>query len=145
MKTTVASKNIPFPDAGTQEDRGERPHGSTEDSRPSWVQHCEKENVDWKHALGHFAATHLMKYGTVAQIGSGTTFTVLMDHIIERQTEQKDPLDLIILTTNLQVMEKGRDAQKEHPELFNTMQIILTGGAFQLSLHSLVGLLLLQR
>jgi DeoR/GlpR family transcriptional regulator of sugar metabolism len=106
---------------------------------PAWVQMSSEVAVDWKQALARHAATHLLNYGNAVQIGSGTTFNFLMDQIVDRQKHKRQPLDLIILTTNLQVLEKGRDARHADPEIFNDMQIILTGGSLQLSLHSLAG------
>jgi len=107
----------------------------------SWVQHWTNEHKDLKHALAHHAATHLIDYGAVIQVGSGTTLNYFMEQVVELQKVNNTPLDLMILTTNLQVMGIGRDAKKDpqHKGIFDTMQIILTGGALQLSLHSLVG------
>jgi DeoR/GlpR family transcriptional regulator of sugar metabolism len=106
---------------------------------PAWVTRCSTFAPEWKRIIAGYAATHLMKYGDVAQMGSGTSFNSLMDKIIERACETGEVLDLIILTSNLQVLAKGREAQLKYPHLFSTMQIILTGGAFQTSLDSLTG------
>jgi DeoR/GlpR family transcriptional regulator of sugar metabolism len=106
---------------------------------PAWVQRCSEVAIDWKQAIASHAATHLLRYGIAIQIGSGTTFSRLMDEIVAMQKRKSEPLDLVILTTNLQVLEKGRDARHADPEIFNDMQIILTGGSLQLSLHSLAG------
>ena len=105
----------------------------------AWVMESSRLAPEWKHALAHHAATHLIQYGDVIQLGSGTTFNCLMDKIIERQVRSKKAFDLIILTTNLQVLAKGRDAQTMDPSIFGTMQIVLTGGALQTSLDSLTG------
>src|SRR5579872_1201681 len=109
------------------------------DKRATWFYEFSKVAIDWKTALARHAASHLIDYGTVLQMGPGTTLNFLMDRIVRRQKQEKKALDLEILTTNLQVLERGRDAQYEAPELFNTMQIILTGGFLQPSMHSLVG------
>ena len=106
---------------------------------PAWVQRCSELAFEWKQALAQHVATHLLGYGMAIQVGSGTTFNYLMDEIIAIQRHKREPLDLIILTTNLQVMEKGRDARHADPDIFHDSQIILTGGSLQLSLHSLAG------
>ena len=105
----------------------------------NWVQYTAEISQDCKRALAEYAATHLVNFGMVIQVGSGTTFNYLMDEVIERQKCQKQALNLMVLTTNLIVLEKGMAAQKEHPDIFNTMQLILTGGSPQLSLHSVSG------
>jgi DeoR/GlpR family transcriptional regulator of sugar metabolism len=106
---------------------------------PAWVTQCSQLAPKWKQALSHHAATHLIGYGDVIQLGSGTTFNSLMDKIIELQSKNKKAMDLIILTSNLQILAKGRDAQVSDPSIFGTMQIVLTGGALQVSLDSLTG------
>ena len=104
----------------------------------TWVKECNAKAVDLKKAMARFCANHLVEYGNRLQVGSGTTFNYLMDQLLERQQGDR-PLDLVLLTTNLTVMQKGRDARLDQGGLFNSMQIILTGGALQPSLHSLVG------
>jgi hypothetical protein len=104
----------------------------------AWVTECSQRKPKWKHALAHHTATHLIQYGDVIQLGSGTTFNSLMEKIIELQESRKKAYDLIILTTNLQVLAKGRDAQARDP-MFSATQIVLTGGALQVSLESLTG------
>jgi DeoR/GlpR family transcriptional regulator of sugar metabolism len=106
---------------------------------PAWVQRCSDLAINWKKALSVHSVTHLLRYGDAIQMGSGTTFSRLMDEIIDLQKRKREPLDLVILTTNLQVLEQGRDARQADPEIFHDMQIILTGGSLQLSLHSLAG------
>lgn len=113
--------------------------GSNQFVMGAWVTECSRLAPEWKHALAHHAATHLIGYGDVIQLGSGTTFNCLMDKIIERQVKSKKAFDLIVLTSNLQVLAKGRDAQTTNPSIFGTMQIVLTGGALQTSLDSLTG------
>jgi DeoR/GlpR family transcriptional regulator of sugar metabolism len=114
----------------------DRKHVSVE---PAWVKQCSTFAPEWKRAIAEYSAIHLIDYGDVIQLGSGTTFNAVMDRIIERQLDTKIALDLIILTSNLQVMAKGRDAQSKYQGIFGTMQIILTGGALQMSLDSLTG------
>src|SRR5437867_4468891 len=66
----------------------------------SWVQHWTGEHKDLKHALAHHAATHLIDYGAVIQVGSGTTLNYFMEQVVELQKVNHTPLDLMILTTN---------------------------------------------
>jgi DeoR/GlpR family transcriptional regulator of sugar metabolism len=106
---------------------------------PSWVDACSQRATEWKKAMAYHVATHLIKYGTVAQIGSGTTFSFLMDQIINVQVTNQESLDLVVMTNNLEIVEKGRDEKQRHPHLLGGMQIILTGGAVSTALHSLVG------
>jgi DeoR/GlpR family transcriptional regulator of sugar metabolism len=123
---------------------------------PTWVTYSSAVNPDLKRALAHYAAFHLIKYGNMLLIGSGTTLNSLMDEIIWRHILEKKAFDLIILTSNLQVMAKGRDAQlgtsrdaqlkitrgSDQPavtNLFSEMQTILTGGTLRSSLDSLTG------
>ncbi len=103
-----------------------------EKAPPSWVSEHTEMARDWKTAAAHHAAFHLIEYGDVIQIGSGTTLNVLMDEIIERQ-RKAPPLDLVILTSNLQVVAKNSRARGQR------MQIILTGGTLEPSLDSLTG------
>jgi len=95
--------------------------------------------VGWKRAIARHASTHLIEYGSAVQMGAGTTFSMLMDEIVAQQVQTKKSLDLIVMTTNLEVMAKGRDARMVHADLLQSMQIILTGGSLQSSLGALVG------
>lgn len=106
---------------------------------PAWVKNTSRRSPDWKRAIANYAAIHLIEYGDVIQVGSGTTFNALMDKIIERQLDTQEAFDLIVLTSNLQILAKGRDAQNRDQSLFGTMQIILTGGSLNMSLDSLTG------
>jgi DeoR/GlpR family transcriptional regulator of sugar metabolism len=123
---------------------------------PTWVTYSSDVQPKLKRALAHYAAFHLIKYGNMLLIGSGTTLNSLMDEIIGRHIQEKKAFDLIILTSNLQVMAKGRDAQlgmsrdaqsgrgksQNQPaatNLFSEMQTILTGGTLRSSLDSLTG------
>lgn len=62
-----------------------------------------------------------------------------MDELISAQAVRKSCLDLIILTSNLQVLAKGRNALYRDPSVFGNTQIILTGGMLLFSLDSLTG------
>jgi len=123
---------------------------------PTWVTYSSEVHRELKRALAHYAAFHLIRYGNMLLIGSGTTLNSLMDEIIGRHIQEKKAFDLIILTSNLQVMAKGRDAQlgmsRDAPlgrgksqnqpaatNLFSEMQTILTGGTLRSSLDSLTG------
>ena len=113
--------------------------GPESKSLGTWVKNCNGIQVEWKRAVARYCVSHLVKYGLRVQLGSGTTFTYIMDEIIHTQKRKRAALDLVLLTTNLTVLQKGRDAQLENADLFGSMQIILTGGALQPALHSLVG------
>lgn len=104
----------------------------------SWLQHAATVNVPSKRAISNHAATHLVSFGRVIQLGSGSTFVFLMEEIIQKQLREA-PLELVILTTSLEVFEKGLEAKEKRPTLFSSMQIILTGGVFYLPLRSFVG------
>jgi DeoR/GlpR family transcriptional regulator of sugar metabolism/ribosome-binding protein aMBF1 (putative translation factor) len=106
---------------------------------PTWVAQSTAMELEWKRAIARYAASHLIRYGDALQLGPGTTLNCLMDAIIDRQESQNSALDLIILTSNLQILAKGRNAHYKNSSIFETMQIILTGGALQTSLDSLVG------
>jgi DeoR/GlpR family transcriptional regulator of sugar metabolism len=105
---------------------------------PSWVTHNSEIGVEWKRAIARYAATHMIGYGDVLQLASGTTLNFLMEEIVETQANQHT-LDLIILTSNLQVLAKGRDTLYRNPSAFGNTQIILTGGMLSFALDSLVG------
>jgi DeoR/GlpR family transcriptional regulator of sugar metabolism len=110
-----------------------------ESRRATWNLTRSQFAIDWKRALGIHTATHFIKHGDVVQGGPGTTNVALMDAIVERQVTMKRGLDLIFMTTSLPVMAKGRDAKEKHVEILQGMQLILTGGAFQGPIDSLVG------
>jgi len=107
--------------------------------RATWVQTRSEVAIDWKRALGKYAATHFILHGDVVQGGPGTTNVEFMDAIVARQVATKRGLDLIFMTTSLPVMAKGRDAKEKHVDILQGMQLILTGGAFQGPIDSLVG------
>lgn len=105
----------------------------------SWVSSCSLLNMDLKRAVARHVAKNLVTYGAVIQLGSGTTLSALMTEIVQLQCELQRSLDLAVFTTNLQVLEIGRDAQLHNPNILASLQMILTGGVLQISLHSLVG------
>lgn len=109
--------------------------------KAGWLDHSALVATEWKEAIAIYAANHpeFIDYAAVIQLGSGSSFNKLMEKIVDRQRVQHRGLDLIILTNNLKVLEIGRDAQCEDAGVFSTMQIVLTGGSLQFSLHSLVG------
>jgi hypothetical protein len=114
-------------------------HGNSGDvNAPAWVLRCSNLAASEKRALARYAATHLISAGSVVQMASGTTLNCLMDEIIDVQ-DKTGPLDLLVITTNLQILAKGRDAYNSRPDIFGTMQIVLTGGTLHPSLDSLTG------
>lgn len=133
-RTTTCFGNGELPDEAISEARRGR-------IKAGWIDHWSGVATDWKEAIAIYAANHpeFIDYGTVIQLGSGTSFNKLMEKIVDRQKDQRRGLDLIILTTNLKVLEIGRDAQYQDAGVFSTMQMILTGGSLQFSLHSFVG------
>jgi DeoR/GlpR family transcriptional regulator of sugar metabolism len=140
IEETATPGRAPFFGTGDNGDRAvQEDAGPGRGIMPAWVQMCSGVAIDWKRAISQHVVLHFIKYGMAVQMGSGTTFNILMDEIVSLQKRKRQPLDLIILTTNLQVLEKGRDARNAHPEIFNDMQIILTGGSLHSSLHSLAG------
>lgn len=101
--------------------------------RPTWVAQHMVHRPEWKLAMARFVAHHFVNYADVIQVGSGTSLNVLMDAIIERQRTDNISLDLVVLTSNLQVVAKASQASDQQ------MQIILTGGTLQSSLDALAG------
>jgi DeoR/GlpR family transcriptional regulator of sugar metabolism len=106
---------------------------------PTWVLNCEKDAAQEKQAIAKFAVKEFIRYGSVIQIGSGTTFDVLIDSILNYQIKKPEALDLVIMTTNLSVLQRVRDALVDHIDVLGSTQVILTGGAVHKSLNSLVG------
>ena len=104
----------------------------------AWLAQSHQRAPDEKMGLARHAYRFFVRYGRALQIGSGTTFDPLMDEILRNQGAAEQALDLIILTTNMNVYNKGREIQKLHSSL-RDMQIVLTGGTFLSSLQSLVG------
>lgn len=131
-----SDNDLHVPDLSTRRDREDERLWATS---PSWVTHNSAVGVEWKKAIARYAATHIIGYGDVLQLASGTTLNYLMDEIIETQATRNTCLDLIILTSNLQVLAKGRDALYRNPSAFGNTQIILTGGMLSFALDSLVG------
>ena len=132
----------------------------------SWIQkHLGMAN-DEKQWLARYAASHLVGYGDVIFVDSGTSLTALMIEIIKRQAEG-EKLDLQVVTSNLQVIAMGRSmppaagsneddsgsvpsaaSSKDDEsgylgpgflEAFKATQIVLTGGHVNPSLDSLTG------
>ena len=56
---------------------------------PTWVTYSSEVHPDLKRALTHYAAFHLIEYGNMLLIGSGTTLNCLMDEIIGRRSGKK--------------------------------------------------------
>ena len=109
--------------------------------RASWVRERGEQETEWKTILSHYAATHFVRWhGMVLQLATGTQALFLMDAILRNQVDSNRTLDLSILTTSLDILEKGLEERSKHPDLFyDSMQINLTGGSFHSPTHSLVG------
>src|SRR5688572_30319364 len=120
------------------EDTATNPVGLGDSTVPAWLFRRISLAPQWKRALARYAATHLVKAGDVVQMASGTTLNCLMDELISLQ-HNTGALDLLVMTTNLQVLAKGRDAHNSRPDVFGSMQIVLTGGTLHPSLDSLTG------
>ena len=107
---------------------------------PSWIDERLKLARDVKKVLARYATTHLgADHGTVLQLASGTQAIYLINEVLEIQIETGKSLDLHVLTTNLRVMELVRSYKTQHPGLFDSLGVVLTGGVLHPSLHSLVG------
>jgi DeoR/GlpR family transcriptional regulator of sugar metabolism len=107
--------------------------------RPAWNDHHVKRQIIPKTVLARFVATHQVVFGQVIQMASGTTLTAVMEMLTERQIQSQQPLELIIMTTNLEIANIARDANLKNPAIFATQQVLLTGGELHPSLLSLVG------
>lgn len=105
----------------------------------SWVSYHSGLNVDYKRAISAYAVSHYLEFGQVIQLGSGTTLNALMSQITDYQRNMQKPLDLIILTTNLEIAQMGKEAAESDPKIFHSTQVIITGGILLPSLYSLVG------
>ena len=112
---------------------------STVASMSPWVERASQLNAAAKLGLAEHVARHLVEYGMVIYMGPGTTNNRLAERIFQRQIEDNDPLDLVILTNNLTIFATGSDRAREYPDLFSTTQIISTGGTYQQSINSVVG------
>lgn len=132
---TLNAKQTPPPKSKTDDRTGPQ----LASRRATWVQTRSEVAIEWKRAVSNYAATHLIKHGDVVQGGPGTTNVEFMEALVARQVATKRGLDLIFMTTSLPVMAKGRDAKEKHVEILQGMQLILTGGAFQGPIDSLVG------
>lgn len=105
----------------------------------SWISLSAQRAQEWKQAMGIFATTHYIHYGMTMQVGSGTTMNVLTDEIIARQRATRMPLDLNILTSNLQVLARVQEAKVSDPGGSGFTDVILAGGELNASLDCLVG------
>jgi DeoR/GlpR family transcriptional regulator of sugar metabolism len=99
----------------------------------TWVEQHSQIAVQWKKAIARYSGIHYVRYGDVVQIGSGTQMRMFIEAIQDRQRDQDRRLDLLVLTSNLEVVAKGRQPGK-YP-----MRIILTGGEMLESLYCLAG------
>lgn len=105
----------------------------------SWVSHHSDLQTRYKQAIARHVVTHFLDFGQVIQMGSGTTLNALMKEIIAFQKERQRPLDLTILTTNLEIVQMGKEAATSDPKIFGSTQVIITGGSLLASLNSLIG------
>lgn len=118
----------------------------------TWIEKRSKEAVDWKSALAQYGATHLVGHGDALYVGSGTTLSQIVFEIISRQASG-ELLDLLVITSNLQVIGMGREkpgveknsndreqeAQARFLKAFQATQIAVTGGVLNPSLDALTG------
>ncbi len=105
----------------------------------AWVASRSLIAKEPKRLLAAYAVKTWITFASMVQLGSGTTLNEVMHNIIATQRRDHARWDLTILTTNLDILEYGRDARAEDIRLFGGMQIQLTGGALQPSLDSLIG------
>src|SRR5205823_2056836 len=77
--------------------------------------------------------------GHIVQLAAGTTNMFIMDALIETQLKSNKGLDIVIMTTSLPIIAKGREAKERHVEQLQGMQLILTGGALHGPTDSLIG------
>ena len=113
------------------------------DRDPSpWVDYKIRRSEEEKRGLAAFCVRHMLQDvdgpALVVQLASGTTNTYVMDQMISALSEEDLALDLTVVTTNLTVMELGRDALR-HRKRVDSLQVIVTGGTTNWSLHSLLG------
>ena len=105
----------------------------------AWNDYHVKNQAGTKSVLANYVATHCVSFGQVIQMASGTTITAVMQKLIERQITTEMPLELVVMTTNLEIANMARAAILDHPAIFATQQVLLTGGELHPSLRSLVG------
>jgi len=74
----------------------------------TWIKKRSTEAVPSKTALAQFSATHFVGHGDIACIATGTQMSTLMWEIVSRQATEEH-LDLLIVTSNLQIVGMGRD------------------------------------
>ena len=105
----------------------------------TWIQKRSTLEVDEKHLLARYAAWHLVSHGQVLFLGTGSTLCALMREVIGRQV-QDVALDLLVVTSNLQIVGMGRASDKQEQDAdgdqeeasfwqaCKATQIVLTGG-----------------
>jgi DeoR/GlpR family transcriptional regulator of sugar metabolism len=126
------------------EDPGKRTKRNTADPgdkfKRTWIVRSGKKAEKWKTALVKHVVTHdFIHYGDSLAMGSGTTPLYLAKAIVEAQITKSEPLDLAIVTSNLQVMYEFRDAQLKNADVLGNTQVIVTGGRLNNSLDSMIG------
>src|SRR3954468_9312910 len=104
-----------------------------------WLVDSSGVEMEQKWTMGEYVAGHLIHFGTTIQCGPGTTPFAAFRKTIQRFSEMKKSLDLVTLTTSVQIFLAGLEAQLSHKELFNGLSIVLTGGYVNTSILSLVG------
>lgn len=104
-----------------------------------WWSELSKIDAKPKRGIARYVAGHLIRYGTTIQVGPGTTPLTALEEAIALHVAKSKPLDIVVLTTALQIYGLGRRAQRERPDLFNGLQIVLTGGLVNPSMQSAVG------
>ena len=109
---------------------------ASDDGVPTWVTEHSGINSEWKSLMARYVAHHFVNYADPIQVASGTSLNSFMDAVIERQLDslrtRKKGLDLVIITSNLQVVAK---ALARRP--ISVCRLSLTGGTYQGSLDSL--------
>jgi DeoR/GlpR family transcriptional regulator of sugar metabolism len=107
----------------------------------TWMKWNNSQAKKEKSAVGTYVATHhFVRYGDSLLVGSGTAPVTVIDRLIDQQKTDNEPLDLAILTNNLQVLYLIRDEQKEEAaRVFLDTQVRLTGGTLRATLDSLTG------
>jgi len=106
----------------------------------TWVLNCSDKAKIWKTTLVQYVVTHqFIRYGDSILLGSGTTPIYLMDELVKTQIAKREVLDLAIVTSNLQVLYRVRDAQRANAAILGNWQVIVTGGRLNHSLDSMIG------
>ena len=133
IQNKLTKQNSPskIPNAQVREESSER--------NTTWVSHHTYLQQKYKQGISIYSVSHFIDFGQVVQLGSGTTLNALMSTVIDYQKTQRKPLDLTILTTNLEIAQMGKEAAENDPKVFGSTQVIITGGILLPSLNSLVG------